>query len=100
MDNIFEIVDKTGRKIRLTKERWIHITSPQSLHPYVVNYLEEIQDALINPTIIISHRFDNNKSNYYRYLKERKVYLLVAVKYLNGEGFVLTAFITPHIRKR
>jgi len=27
-------------------------------------------------------------------------YLLVAVKYLNGEGFITTAFFTKHISKK
>ena len=40
MINIFEIIDKTGRKIKLTKERWKHITSPVSPHAYMTNYLE------------------------------------------------------------
>lgn len=100
MDYIFEIIDKTGRKIRLTKESWKHITSPENLHPYMANYLEEVKQALIKPLIIIPHKFDNIKANYYLYLKEEKRYLLVAVKYLNGEGSVITSFITRSIRKR
>ena len=63
------------------------------------NYLEEIKNTLIKPLIIIPNKYDETKANYYKYLKERKQYLLV-VKYLNGEGFVLTAFITPHIKRR
>ena len=38
--------------------------------------------------------------NYYYYLKERKQYLLVGVKYLNGKGFVTTSFIARKIKKR
>jgi len=45
---IFEIIDKTGRKVRLTKERWKHITFPTSPHSYMTNYLGEIKQTLIN----------------------------------------------------
>lgn len=100
MSRLFEIVDKTGRKIRLTKERWTHITSPQSQHPYMIDYLEEIKNTIIKPTLIIPHKFDETKRNYYRYLKNKKLYLLVSVKYLNGEGYIITAFITRKIIRR
>ncbi|MEX2017062.1 MAG: PBECR2 nuclease fold domain-containing protein [Candidatus Pacearchaeota archaeon] len=100
MDYLFEIIDKTGRKIRLTKERWTHITSPESLHPYMANYLEEVKIAIIKPDAVVPNKFDDTKANYYRYLKDRKKYLLVAVKYLNGEGFITTAFTTRKIKKR
>ncbi len=100
MDFIFEVVDKTGRKIHLSKERWNHISSPNSLHPYMTNYLEEIKQALVKPDAIVQQNFNYKKYNYYKYLKERKEYLLVGVKYLNGDGYVTTAFITTHIRKR
>ncbi|PIN90033.1 hypothetical protein COU57_04950 [Candidatus Pacearchaeota archaeon CG10_big_fil_rev_8_21_14_0_10_32_14] len=99
-ENVFEILDKTGRKIRLTKERWGHITSPESLHPYITNYLEEVKQTLEKPEVIVCNKYDDMKANYYKFLKERKQYLLVAVKYLNGDGFITTSFITRRIKKR
>ena len=100
MENIFNIKDKSGRIINLTKERWSHITSPSSLHSYMTDYIEEIKQALINPDIIVTEKFDDTKANYYKYIKGRKEYLLVAVKYLNGKGFITTAFMTRKVRKR
>ena len=100
MDNVFEVIDKTGRNIYLTKERWSHITAPISLHPYMTNYLEEIKAALVRPSKIVIHSLDNKKADYYLHLKEKKVYLLVGVKYLNGEGFVTTAFFTRKLIRK
>ena len=77
MDYIFEIEDKTGRKIHLTRERWKHITSPNSLHPYMSDYLEEVKQTLEKPDIITKHLYDDTKANYYKFLKDRKQYLLV-----------------------
>jgi len=99
-DYVFEITDKTKRDIRLTKERWSHITSPKSLHPYMVNYLEEVKQTLEKPDVIILNKYEYTKANYYKFLKERRQYLLVGVKYLNGEGFITTSFITKNIKKR
>jgi len=36
MGLVFEIVDKTGRKIYLSRERWTHITEPSSPHAYMI----------------------------------------------------------------
>ena len=79
MNYIFEIKDKTGRKIRLTEKQWNHITSPSSLHPYMTNYLEEVKQTLEKPNMIVPNKYDDTKVNYYRFLKDRRQYLLVAV---------------------
>lgn len=98
--NVFEIIDKSGRKIRLTKERWSHITLHSSLHSYMTNYLEEIKEALTRPLKIVIHSLDDMKADYYLYLKEKKLFLLAGVKYLNGEGFVATTFFTRKLMRR
>lgn len=97
MSNIFEIQDKTGRKIHLSEERWKHILKHADVN---VDNLDEIKLALTNPTPLMSQSFDQNKGNYYLYNKQKKSYLLVAVKYLNGDGFVTTAFFTKHISRK
>lgn len=91
-ENVFEIVDKSGRKIHLSKERWKHITSPISLHAYMTNYLEEIKETLENPDKIIESMNEERKVNYYKYYKNRKQNLKTIVNYLNGKGFVITAY--------
>ena len=45
MSNIFEVIDKTGRKIRLSKERWKHIRME---HPEIVNS-EDIEEVIKKP---------------------------------------------------
>ena len=95
MENIFEVIDKTGRKIRLTKEQFKHITC----HKGMENYIEEIKQTLEKPIIIISHEI-GQLYDYYKYYKNRKEeskYLQVVVKYLNGHGFIITAYFVKHI---
>lgn len=92
---VFEIVDKTGRRIRLTGERWSHI---QEEHPRVSN-IEEIRDTLANPLKVTSSKYSpDSVCYYYRFNKDLKRYLMVAVKYLNGEGFVVTAYYSRNIQ--
>lgn len=97
MNIVLEVIDKTGRKIRLTQRQWTHITTS---HAEMANYLEEIKYALINPIKIIQHTVGNLRK-YYTYQKNRKFpekFLRVVVKYLNGEGFAITAQFVRYIR--
>ena len=97
MTYIFEITDKSGRKIHLTKQRWGHI---RKKHPEVEN-TELIEYTLKNPDKIISNYTDETVNRYYKYFKDRKSpkkYLLVSVKYLNGEGHVVTSFFDKNIK--
>lgn len=97
MNHIFEIIDKSGRKIHLTKERWSHINTK---HSDMTDKIDEIINTLTKSTVIESHKFDDTMRNYYEYYKSEKCYLHVSVKYLNGNGFVATAFLTKKIIRR
>ncbi len=95
MDFIFEVTDKTGRKIRLTKRQWSHIKRD---HPEILD-TSLIKEVLEYP-IKITKPYEGAKHYYYKYYKNRKStdkFLLVIVKYLNGDGFVISAFYTRHI---
>jgi len=94
-DYIFEIMDKFGRKIHLSKERWgEHV---RLLHPYI-REPEEIEQVLKNPDSVISSDRDENVRWYFLYKKDKKKYLKVSVKYLNGGGYVITAHYTRKIQ--
>lgn len=91
----FEVTDKTRRKIRLTDRQFEHILA----HKGMENHMEEIKDTLRNPLKIIPHE-EGDLYDYYNYYKNRKQkskYFQVVVKYLNGHGFVLTAYFVRHI---
>jgi len=97
MEIIFETIDKTGRKIRLTKKQWSHINKK---HPQIASNKEEIIETLKNPLKIIKP-YEGTKHYYYKYFKHSKIpekCLKVIVNYLNGEGFIITAFFDRKIR--
>ncbi len=92
----FEVIDKSKRKVHLTKERWAHITTK---HPYMTNYLEEVKETIKNPEKVISHEI-GNLFDYYKYsknIKNKLKLLKVVVKYLNGEGFILSAYFVTRV---
>ncbi len=96
MDNIFEMIDKTGRKIRLTDRQWGHMVKK---HQYIEKYLDEIKEILRLPDKLVDYSLD--KGYYYRnykYLKHPNRFILVIVRYLNGEGFVITAYLEQRIK--
>ena len=97
MNYIFEINDKSERKIRLSKKRWgEHIKLE---HPDIQE-TNEIESTLRNPDRVIETKKD--VYHYYRYFKHRNSkskYLKVIVKYLNQHGFVITAYYVRDIRK-
>jgi len=94
MQHVLSIVDKSGRLIHLSPERWQHITQE---HPDII-HTQPLIDVLIQPLIIRTSHYDENVRWYYREHEERKQYLLVAVKYLNEHGFVITAYFVRNIK--
>jgi len=95
-DIIFDVIDKTRRKIRLTKKQWKHIQK----HPHMHESLERIKETIKSPLTIRYDEF-NERVNYsyreYKNMELKERYLFVSVKYLNGEGFIITSFYTNKI---
>ena len=94
MFKIFEEVDKSERTIYLTKERWSHIQK----HSGMSDKIEEIKQTLKQPDKINEFEYGSGVKFYYKYYKERKDYLFISVKYLNGKGFIITSFFTDKIK--
>ncbi len=94
MDYIFEITDKSGRKIHLSKERWNeHI---RFFHPEIIEP-EELIDVLKNPNKILESDRDESVRWYFLFNKQKRKFLKVSVKYLNGDGYIITAYYTSKI---
>ncbi len=96
---IFEIVSKLGKTIRLTEIQWAHIDEK---HKELRNQIQKMKTTLENPDIIYYSTTEENY-HYYKYFKETPVtekYLLLIVKHLNDEGFIITAFFVSKIKKK
>lgn len=92
---IFE--DIFRRKIRLTEERILHITTRTEM----VEQEGKIEETLKNPDIVRHSIWDKDVHLYYKLYGKTPLgqkYLLVGIKISNGEGFVITAFFTDRIK--
>lgn len=90
-DDTMTLIDHEGREIRLTKERRDHILE----HPEMTHQLARIQETVETPESVITSAADDTVHVYQRYYEMTPVtskFLLVAVKLLEDDAFVLTAF--------
>ena len=98
MNVIFETIDKIGKKIRLTDKQWAHVVED---HPYMANHIEEMKETIEKADKITISMMDENVRYYYKYYKNKKgfnKYSLVIVKYLNGDGFVISSYFVNKIK--
>lgn len=87
------IRDYEGRAIRLTEERLSHIQR----RPEMVGEEAKIDETCADPDVVIESRQDPSVRLYHRLYQQTPVtrkYLLVAVKVLTDDAFVVTAFFT------
>ena len=92
---LWETLDKSGRLIHLSIERWKHIARE---HPEVAD-MEKLKEVIMKPDKITLSFYDPAKVRYYyKFFKKLNRYLMIAVKYLNGNGFIITAYLMREIR--
>ncbi len=95
---IFETVDKTRRKIRLTEKQWKHIKQD---YPEIENE-EIIKETLEKPTKI-TQPYTGMKHYCYKYFKHRQPpdkYLMVVVNYLSSFCTFGDKFFTENSKYR
>jgi hypothetical protein len=95
MDDVyFEVVSAVGKRIRTTKEHWNKII--ETKHAIMKGKEDAVKETLRKPEHTRRSRKDLNV--YLHYKKEGEHYICVVVKHLNGEGFIVTAYITDRIK--
>jgi hypothetical protein len=91
------IKDYSGRVIRLTAERWQHVTE----HSEMVGEERKLRETLRNPYRVVTSRLDSSVHLYYRLYERSPIgrkYLMTAVKILSDDAFVITAFFTDELK--
>jgi len=85
------IISKNGVPIRLTSERWQHITLG---HPEIADYYYDLLNAIENPDII--YEGSNGAKIAVKLLEEREDKFVVAVykEVTTNDGFVITAYLS------
>ncbi len=83
---------KSGVPIRLTEERWLHITEE---HSEMAGYYFEVLETVQEPKTIYAGRYGELLA---AREVERGKYLIVVYKEVSKEdGFVITSFLTRRI---
>jgi heme A synthase len=98
IDDIIILIDHDGHRIRLTVERYNHILE----HPEMVGQFERIQETIQMPQLVVTTIADETVQVYHRYYEITPVtskFLLVVVKVLKDDAFVLTAFFSKREKK-
>ena len=91
----FEIVCILGKRITVTEDYWQKII--QVKHPSMAGKDAQVQEALVNPDEIRESKSDPFVRLYY--LRHESLHLCVVVKHLNGNGFIVTTYLTDRIKE-
>lgn len=86
------VVSKNGATVRLTTERWAHITEQ---HCEMAGWHDEVLEAIANPERIILG--GDGEFLAIRQAGSGK-WVVTVYRELDGDGFVITAFLTRRIR--
>ena len=91
------IIDYADRMVRLTDERLGHIRE----HPEMIGQERRIREVLQEPDVVFTSHKDSSVHVYYRHYARAPVgskHLMVAVKILEEDAFVITAFFTDEVK--
>lgn len=89
-----EVISKLGKHIRITKRHWNYIVSK---HESIIGIEEQIKETLKNPAYVRLSKEDNKV--YLYYAAYGKYFVCVVCRHLNGDGFIITVYLTDSIKK-
>ncbi|OFX60020.1 MAG: hypothetical protein A2046_02230 [Bacteroidetes bacterium GWA2_30_7] len=89
-------ISKNGVPIRMTTERWQHITIG---HPDLADYYYEILETIENPEIIFEGSYDA-KIAIKKFQERDSKFVIVVYKEINAsDGFGVTAYFSTKIQE-
>ena len=80
----------------MSKKQWTHI---RKKHPEIEDF-EILREGIEKFDKVKNYDYDPSVHYYYKFFKSRKPpkrFLCIAIKYLNGEGYIITAFFDVKI---
>ena len=94
-ERLFEVSTPLGFTVPVMAEQWKKIVTFK--HPIMSGRQRDIQETLENPGEIRRSRKDPNVYLFYRVERPNR-WLCAVVKRLEGEGFLVTAYVTDAIK--
>jgi hypothetical protein len=92
--SIFNVATTIGFTVRTNQTHWDLI---QRKHPEVADKLDDIIRCLQEPSVIL--RSNHDLAVYLFYRPVEGYYLAVVARRLNGDGFVITSYLTDAIKE-
>ena len=96
IEHLIEIVSALGKKIRTTRQYWNHITTKK--HSELEGKLDETLEALREPDEV--YRQDETSDIYLYYRRRNGEWISVVARHLNGDGFIVTAYLTTKSKRK
>ena len=93
--NLFQVKSALSKQIKTTRGYWQKITVVK--HPSIKGREKEARKTLSSPDIIRVSSSDKKVFLYYK--KYFKNYLCVVARHENGNGFIVTVYITNKIKE-
>jgi len=90
--------DYAGYHIRLTDERWAHISE----HPEMAGMRQALEETLQSPSVVVESSSDPAARLFHRFYDGTMVgakYLCVVVKFSAQDAFVVTAYLTDRLKR-
>jgi hypothetical protein len=94
---VFSVRSVLGKRIRLTETQWRHISRRREMH----GQFERMQETLSEPDVVY-YVPGEETYHYYRFYPRTPVtrkHMLVIVKHLDSDGFIITCFYVRRISK-
>ena len=95
-DNIyFKVLSFLNKEIRITNEYWNFVKTAK--HPNMDGREKEVIETLENPDFIRKSSNDGRVFLYYKCIGN--YHLCVVCKHLNGDGFIITTYMTDRLKE-
>jgi hypothetical protein len=89
----FRVQCQLDKSIRTTRSYWHKIITIK--HPRLKGKTAQVKQVLKNPDLIRQSK--SNKRVYLYYQKQNRHYICVVARHLNGNGFIITSYLTSKI---
>ena len=90
-ESLFEVASELGRRIRVNKSYWDYIVNVK--HPSMRGLEEVVKSSLTEPIEVRRSKRDPSVHLYYGKF-EAELLCCAVIKFLNGDGFIITAYLT------
>lgn len=87
-------VSVSGKRVRLTEERWAHI---EGRHPELLGSRERVLEAVSNPNFVVGGQYGEMLAVRSSGTTGAPKFLVVVYREAGKDGFIITAFLTSDI---